>query len=309
VPPRLTAGRRSGPNSTLIESGESKNMSLSRRGFAAKGLIGAAAIPLLASATEIAAAADAPADSTFNRVRQSKKLRIAGIVGTEPYYHKDLASGIWSGFCVDMAKDLAAQLEADMELIESTWGNAVLDLQSNKIDIMFGLSPTPKRALVVDFTRPIMNNTFTIIAKKGFAPKNWADLNKPEVRIAVDIGSTHDGFARRVTPKATIIAMRTPDEAVLALQSGKADCLIQVIMLSLVTMKKNAELGVLLIPEPIAQQPTCAGVRIETDARFKNFVDNWLEYNRSLGQIRDWITASLDLVGVKASDVPQNVQF
>ena len=70
-----------------------------------------------------------------------------------------------------------------------TWGNSVLDLQSNKIDIMFGLSPTPSRALIVEFTRPIMNNTFTVIAKPGFEPKTWEDLNKPEVRVAVDMAS------------------------------------------------------------------------------------------------------------------------
>ena len=33
-----------------------------------------------------------------------------------------------------------------------------------------------------------MNNTFTLIAKPGFEPKSWADLNKPEVKVAVDIG-------------------------------------------------------------------------------------------------------------------------
>src|ERR1700751_2877469 len=76
-------------------------------------------------------------ETTFSRVRRTKKLRIAAIVGTEPYYHKDIATGQWSGFCVSMAQDLAKALEAEVEVIESTWGNSVLDLQSNKIDIMF----------------------------------------------------------------------------------------------------------------------------------------------------------------------------
>ncbi len=89
---------------------------------------------------------------------------------------------------------------------------AVLDLQSNKIVIMFGLSPTPSRALVVEFTRPVMQNTFTLIAKPGLEPKTWEELNKPEIRIAVDIGSTHDIFARRILPKATLVALKTPDE-------------------------------------------------------------------------------------------------
>jgi polar amino acid transport system substrate-binding protein len=249
------------------------------------------------------------AATTFERVRRTKKLRIAAIVGTEPYYHKDLATGQWSGFCVSMAQDLAKALEAELEIVESTWGNSVLDLQSNKIDIMFGLSPTPSRALVVEFTRPIMNNTFTIIAKPSFEAKNWADLNKPSVKVAVDIGSTHDLFARRTLPNATLVALKTPDEAMLAAQSGRADCVIQVVMLSLVTVKKNPNVGRILIPAPLSQQPTCCGVRVDPDQRFRSFVDNWLDYNRALGSIRSWITENLALVGVKPEDVPPEVQF
>ncbi len=282
---------------------------VSRRDIASLVGLGTLAAAVAAANPITPALADDAAESTFARVRRTKKLRIAGIPGTEPYYHKDIATGAWTGFCVSMAQDLAKSLEAELEIAETTWGNAVLDLQSNKIDIMFGLSPTPSRALVVEFTRPILNNTFTIIARDGFEPKTWADLNKPEVRIAVDIGSTHDLFARRIMPNATLVALKTPDEAVLALQSGRADCCIQVVMLSLVSVKKNPKLGKVLVPMPLSQQPTCCGVRIDGDHRFLNFVDNWLEYSRALGAMHSWISDNLTLVGVKPEDVPSEVQF
>jgi len=281
---------------------------VSRRDIASFVGIGTLAA-LAASVSTTPAAADDAAETTFARVRRTKKLRIAGIPGTEPYYHKDIVTGAWTGFCVSMAEDLAKSMEAEVEIAETTWGNAVLDLQSNKIDIMFGLSPTPSRALVVEFTRPILNNTFTIIARAGFQPKLWSDLNKPEVRVAVDIGSTHDLFARRILPNATLVALKTPDDAVLALQSGRADCVIQVVMLSLVSVKKNPKLGTVLVPMPLSQQPTCCGVRVDTDQRFLNFVDNWLAYSRALGAMHSWITDNLALVGVKPEDVPPEVQF
>ncbi|WNJ87991.1 transporter substrate-binding domain-containing protein [Bosea sp. 685] len=281
---------------------------IKRREFA--GLVGLAAAGAAAALSTPAVAQQPSAGgSTFDRIRSTKKLRVAGIVGTEPYYHKDITTGQWSGFCMSMARDLAKSLEAEVEISETTWGNAVLDLQANKIDIMFGLSPTPSRALVVEFTRPIMQNTFTIIAKAGLEPKAWEELNKPEVRIAVDIGSTHDLFARRVLPKATLIALKSPDEATLSVQTGRADAVIQVAMLSLVTVKKNPRVGKIVIPGPIVRQPTCAGVRAEDSARFRTFVDNWLEFNRSSGVMSEWITSSLDLVGVKREDIPADIQF
>ncbi|MBP2511511.1 MULTISPECIES: transporter substrate-binding domain-containing protein [Agrobacterium] len=281
---------------------------MNRRDFGS--LLGLAGAGAVATALAAPALAQAPAaGSTFERIRSSKKLRVAGIVGTEPYYHKDIATGEWSGFCMSMARDLAKSLEAEVEISETTWGNAVLDLQANKIDIMFGLSPTPSRALVVEFTRPIMQNTFTIIAKPGLEPKTWEELNKPEIRIAVDIGSTHDLFARRVLPKATLVALKTPDEATLSVQTGRADAVIQVAMLSLVTVKKNANVGKIVVPGPIVRQPTCAGVRAEDSSRFRTFVDNWLEFNRSSGVVTSWITSSLDLVGVQKEDIPADIQF
>ncbi len=279
---------------------------LSRRSIAT--LTGAAAVGA-ASLISPASAQTPDNESTFQRIRRTRKLRIAGIVGTEPYYHRDIAAGTWTGFCVSMGQDLAKSMEAELEIAETTWGNAVLDLQSNKIDIMFGLSPTPSRALVVEFTRPILNNTFTIVARPGFEPKTWEDLNKPEVKVAVDIGSTHDLFARRVLPKCTLVALKTPDDATLAVQSGRADCVIQVILLSMVTVKKNPKVGRVLVPTPVVAQPTCAGVRPDADHRFLNFVDNWLAYSASLQVVKGWVTENLTLVGIQPDDIPPLVQF
>ena len=278
---------------------------LSRRTLAP--LLGLSALAAVPAFTPAARAEGG--EGTFAQVRRTRKLRYGAVVGTEPYYHKDIATGAWSGFCVSMGNDLAHALECEPEIVETTWGTAVLDLQSNKIDIMFGLSATPQRALALDFSRPFMENTFTAIGRPDLPAANWSDLNTPEIRVAVDLGSTHDSFARRVLPKATLVALKTPDDAMMAVQANRADCVIQVIMLALVTVKKNPRLGKILIPAPLIQQPTCIGMRVDPDSRFRSYVDAWLDYNKSLGVVRGYITDNLQLVGVSAGDVPANVQF
>ncbi len=95
----------------------------------------------------------------------------------------------------------------------------------------------------------------------------------------------------------------------MAVQANRADCVIQVVMLALVTVKKNPRLGKIMIPAPLIQQPTCIGMRVDADSRFRSYVDAWLDYNKSLGVIRGYITDNLQLVGVTADDVPANVQF
>src|SRR5271157_304220 len=66
-----------------------------------RGLAGAAA--LLPAAALIGTAQAQPAnESTFDRVRRTKTLRIAALPGELPYFQKDLATGEWSGACIEM---------------------------------------------------------------------------------------------------------------------------------------------------------------------------------------------------------------
>src|SRR5437588_11270941 len=163
---------------------------LSRRLFAA-GAAGAPAI--LAGA---ARAEDQPAESTIDRIKRGKVLRIAALPGEAPYFNKDLATGAWSGMCIDMAKDIAGNFDGTVEYLESTYGNSVLDLQANKVDLAFALNPTPKRALVIDFTHAFYLHGFGMVGKKGFHAENWSDLNKPELKLAADIASVPEIAAR-----------------------------------------------------------------------------------------------------------------
>ena len=81
----------------------------------------------LTSALASPAAAQAQADNTLDRIRADKVLRIAVLPGELPYFNKDLASGTWSGMCIEMANDIAKLLDVKLEYTESTYGNSILD--------------------------------------------------------------------------------------------------------------------------------------------------------------------------------------
>ena len=273
--------------------------------------LAAGSIALASTLPAGAALADAPGSaSTFARIKKTGVLRIAAIVGQEPYFHKDIVSGQWSGACIAMANNIGSLLGAKVEIIESTWGNQILDLQSGKIDIAFAVNPTPERALVIDFSTPILVHSFTLITRKGFPkPATWDDINKPEVKVAVDLGSSHDQIARRYCPKANILGFKTRDEAVLAVATGRADCEVVLAVLAISTMKKNPNLGALVTPRPILTLPTSIALRIEDDTRLKNFLSAFADYNRSMGVTREWVLAGFKPLGIGPEDVPAEVQF
>ena len=273
-----------------------------------RGLAGAAA---LAPAALIGSAhAQSKTESTFERVMRTKVLRIAALPGELPYFSKDIATGDWSGSAIDMAKDIAKIWDAKLEYVESTYGNSVLDLQANKVDIAFALNPTPQRALSIGFTLPMIIHPFGCVARKGFDPKTWDDLNKPELRIVCDLGSLHEVVARRFAPKAQITAFKTRDEAILAMQGGRADADILAAMLGITALAKNPGLGTFrLVNNPQVALPSCMGIQREPDTRFAEVVNAWLSMTRGVGQIREWMINGIVKSGARPEDIPPELSF
>ncbi|MDA7418671.1 transporter substrate-binding domain-containing protein [Xenophilus arseniciresistens] len=277
---------------------------------AAAGVVAATTTAAITTPAQAQGTAGAASGSTLDKVQKSGVLRVAVIPGQEPYFHKDLASGQWSGACLEMAGDIAGILRAKVEPVESSWGNQILDLQSGKVDLAFAVSPTPQRALVIDFSSPLLVHSYTVIARKGFAKVDtWEQINKKEVKIAVDIGSTHETIARRYCPKATIVGFKTRDEAIMAVATGRADCNVSLAVIAISTMKKNPNVGTLNIPKPTLTMPTNLGIRIESDPRWKNFLSVWADNNRFSGQTREWMSKGFAALSIKPEDIPAEIQF
>jgi polar amino acid transport system substrate-binding protein len=283
--------------------------------FGRRNLAGAAALPLLGltglGVSMMGTAHAQPAnESTFDRVRRTKTLRIAVLPGEIPYFAKDIVSGAWSGACIDMANDIAKVFDAKLEYVESTYGNSVLDLQSNKVDLAFALNPTPARALSIGFTHPMIVHPFGCVAKKGLEPKTWSDINKPDIKIVYDIGSLHETAAKRYCAKAQLTGFKSRDECLLNMQSGRADVHILAAILGLSEVAKNPNIGsYYLLTEPLVALPSCLGIQREPDIRFQDVLNAWLDMARGSGQIREWMLAGLAKAGVTPEQVPAALTF
>ena len=223
---------------------------------------------------------------------------------------KDAMTGAWKGAAVEMARSIAAVWRAELVYVETTFGNSVLDVQSNKVDIAFALNPTPQRALAIGFTRPYIVAPYGCIAKAGLDPKTWGDLNKPDIRVAFDLGSLHETCARRFAPKAQLTGFKSIDDCILAMQSGRVDAQVLAATIGLSTVGKNPSLGPYhLLSTPTVSLPSCYGVQREPDTRFVEVVNAWIDFNRGIGTIRDQMIAGLALNGVTPEQVPAELTF
>ena len=118
-------------------------------------------------------------------------------------------------------------------------------------------------------------------------------------------------LARRFAPKAQITAYHNRDEAILALQSGRADVDILAAMLGITALAKNPGLGHLPHAHRagrVAAEQHRRSQR-EPDTRFVEVVDAWLDMNRGTGQIREWMINGILKSGARPQDIPAELTF
>jgi polar amino acid transport system substrate-binding protein len=248
-------------------------------------------------------------EANLARILRTRRLRVGGSLSEEPYFYKNSATGQWSGFLVAMAGDLAAALGVELAIIETNWAEMATDLHTGKIDLAYGPNPTAQRAMFADFSTPLFHDTYAILARKGFTPKSWAELNVPESLIGVDTGSAREEAVRRFAGNAAITGFKTREEALLAVQSGRVDCFVATVLFALAALKKDPQIGEIVVPTPQLRAAVCPAVPYDDDRRFRGVVDAWSEDNRGIGQIRNWIMAGLAKLGIEPSDLPSDVSF
>jgi polar amino acid transport system substrate-binding protein len=249
------------------------------------------------------AAARAQGSDTLQQVKQRGTLRV-GVTQAPPWYSKDPKTGEWSsGVGVAMGKSMAAALGAKFEPVEVTWGTAIAALQSNKIDIMYMVDATPERAQAVDFpATPLLYYSLAVLARDDLPVKQWADLDKPGVRIAVPQASSMDKYLTEHVGKANIERFPGNAEAIAAFQAGRADavCLFHPPLLA---ARQKLGRGKLVVPTPAFSQASSAAVR-KDDKAFLAFVDKQIAQDYKSGQTEKWYEEFLVGFGLDPKQSP-----
>lgn len=279
--------------------------------LAALGAAGAATVGSTAALAQSALPPAAPGEeSTYERVLRTKTVRVGLRPGDLPNFAKDLATRQWVGACIDLMNTMATDLGGlRVEWVEeAAAANNIVSLQTGRIDLTFGLAPTPQRALAVDFTNSLFDHPYGIIARPGFNAASWADLDKPGVKLAVNIGTSEEAAAKAFAPKAVLSGFRTRDEVLMALSSGRVDGGVFAALLGLVAVKRNPAAGSFrMISSPRIALPSAIGVPKERDARWRELINACLAYYRGIGRIDLWFVDAMARQGIQREDIPDGI--
>ncbi|MFI4986774.1 MAG: substrate-binding periplasmic protein [Alphaproteobacteria bacterium] len=172
------------------------------------------------------ATASAYAEGAMDRILRDKKLRI-GFIPAPPGTIKDPKTGEVAGYYVDGMRLIAKMLGVEPEFIETTWANFSAGLNSDQFDLSIaGTFATIQRAGAVEFTKPISYLGYSAVGKKGETRfKTPADLNNPDVKIALVQGGASVEYANENWPKAEKILLSTGNLTApfIEVSAGRAD--------------------------------------------------------------------------------------
>ncbi len=177
------------------------------------------------ASTAHAQAANGPA--TIDAIKARGVMRV-GLATFVPWVMRN-KQGELVGYEIDVANQLAKDLHVKTEFVPTSWDGIIPALVTGKFDIIIGgLTPTPERERVIDFTQPDSNTGIDAVANKKLSAgrHTLADFNKANVVITMRRGSAWIPTIKSQVPLATVLLFDDNAQAGLEMLNGKADLFI-----------------------------------------------------------------------------------
>lgn len=165
--------------------------------------------------------------SLITSIQKKKTIRV-GMDIFQPWAMKN-KKGELIGFEIDVARRLAKDMGVKVEFVPTPWSGIIPALLTGKFDVIIGgMGITPKRAFKVNFTTPYDYSGMGIVAHKekakGFT--SIEDFNKPDVEIAVKLGTSAVVSTKKYMPKAKLRMFDTETQAYQELRNGKVHAVV-----------------------------------------------------------------------------------
>ena len=161
----------------------------------------------------------APADSAEADAADAPlNIKIATESSYKPFSYTD-ADGKLIGYEIELVDALCAQMKAECEVISQDWDGLIPGLNAQKFDAAIaGMSITPERKEVVDFSDPYFHSGIILIGKKGDDLSIDALKGQP---IASQRSTVASQYLQDEHSDADIKLYDTQDNAYLDLTSGR----------------------------------------------------------------------------------------
>jgi cyclohexadienyl dehydratase len=199
-----------------------------------------------------------------------------------PFTYRDPKG--WSGLDIEMAHDLAKNLDVKLDLVQTTWAAMAHDLDTKCDMAMGGISITLDRAKHALYSGPYLRDGKAAIIRCADRSKyqTLADIDRPGVRIVVNPGGTNAEFDNANIHHATIV--KHPDNNTIfdQVSSNNADVMITDANEIRWQTKQNPQLCGASVDHPFTFEQK-AYLIPQSDPALQQWVNEWLNIAQNDG--------------------------
>ena len=129
------------------------------------------------------------------------------------------------GIDVDLSAEFGRDMKAKIEYVETSFPKLVDDLKADRCDVaMFAVAVLPARAAQLAFSKPyLQSDIYGITTKSNRVVRDWADIDKPGVQVAVQAGTFMEPVMAQALKQATMVVVKPPATRERELESGRVD--------------------------------------------------------------------------------------
>jgi len=219
---------------------------------------------VMLAAIVLALAIPASADDrpVIQQIKERGVLRV-GFDTFVPWAMKD-KNGEYIGFEIDVARKLAEDLGVKAEFVPTKWDGIIPALLTGKFDVIIGgMGITEERKKKVDFTDPYEYSGMSIFANKKLAQgfHSLEAFNKPNVILAVKLGTTAATAAAKFMPKAEKRQFGDEAQAAQEVLNGRAHAMVASAPMPAHTVYKHKDKLFLPLADTFTKEPIGMALR------------------------------------------------
>nr|WP_216294879.1 ABC transporter substrate-binding protein [Delftia acidovorans]MCA1070276.1 Cyclohexadienyl dehydratase [Delftia acidovorans] len=167
----------------------------------------------------------ARAGEVLDRVASSHTLKVCIWPDYYGITYRDARTGRLTGIDAELSAELAKDLGARLQHVDSSFSRLVPDLLESRCDVaMFAVGILPQRQQQLRFTQPYLSSDiYGITTKSNPAVRSWADIDQPGVQVAVQRGTFMEPVMRESLKHAHLVLVEPPQTREKELMAGRVD--------------------------------------------------------------------------------------
>ena len=226
----------------------------------------------------------AKADSALQDVLSNGVLKVGTTGDWNPMTMKDTATNSYTGYDIDVMKELAKDLDVKLEFVPTDWKTLVSGVTSGKYHMTGSASISPARAKAAGYSSSYFSlATVPLTLKKNASKYNdWADLDNDKVTIAATLGTTQEKQVKQFFPNAKYKIVEAPARDFQEVLAGRADAHITSNVEAYKLIAKYPEMMIVPVSTPKAPTPI-AMLLPQNDQVWINYVNTWIALKTERG--------------------------